>query len=94
VKIVRIRIGGKMFVLRDGQDPEKLKSEVVAAARSGADFVDFETAEGVAVSALITPHVVVRLWSIEQTADAHAQAQHPFVTEHTVPDDAENHFDA
>lgn len=91
--IARIRIGGKMFVLKDGQDPERLKRDIVAAARSGADFVEFETAEGVAVSALITPHVVVRLWAIEQSDDASAQSSHPFVSEHTVPDANGTHFD-
>jgi len=94
VKIVRIRIGGKMFVLGEAQDLEKLKRDIVAAARSGADFVAFETTEGIAVSALITPHVVVRMWELEQTADASTQGAHPFVTEHTVPDTAEGHFDS
>jgi len=93
VKIVRIRIGGKMFVLGEHQDFDKLKREIVAAARSGADFVGFETAEGISVSALISPHVVVRMWEIDQPADASAQSAHPYVTEHTVPENAEEHFD-
>ena len=94
MKIVRIRIGGKMFVLGEHQDFEKLKRDIVSAARSGADFVSFETAEGISVSALISPHVVVRMWEVEQTADAATQGTHPFVTEHTVPDTAEGHFDS
>lgn len=93
MKIVRIRIGGKMFVLGSDQDFETLKRDIVAAARSGADFVSFETAEGISVSALISPHVVVRMWEVEQAADAAAQGTHPFVTEHTVPDIAEGHFE-
>ena len=92
MKIARIRIGGKMFVLGSTQDLEKLKSDIVAAARSGADFVGFETAEGISVSALISPHVVVRIWEVDQPADTATQGGHPFVTEHTVPD-AEGHFE-
>jgi len=92
MKISRIRIGGKMFVLGKSQDFDQLKSDIVAAARSGADFVDFETTEGVAVSALITPNVVVRMWELDQTPDASTQAAQPFVTEHTVPE-AEGHFE-
>jgi hypothetical protein len=94
VKTVRIRIGGKMFVLGEHQDFDKLKRDIVAAARSGADFVAFETAEGISVSALISPHVVVRMWEIEQPADTSAQGAHSFVTEHTVPEHAEGHFES
>jgi hypothetical protein len=92
VKIARIRIGGKMFVLGTTQDLEKLKRDIVAAARSGADFVGFETAEGISVSALISPHVVVRMWEVDQPADTGTQGAQPFVTEHTVPE-AEGHFE-
>jgi len=94
VKTVRIRIGGKMFVLGEDQDLETLKRDIVAAARSGADFVAFETTGGVGVSALITPHVVVRMWEMDQPADAATQGGQPFVTEHTMPDTAEGHFDS
>jgi hypothetical protein len=65
MKVTKIRIGGRMFILDPEQDLDELRSDIVAAATSGADFVQFSTAGNVRVSALVTPHLPVRISEIE-----------------------------
>ena len=69
MKVAKIRIGGRMFILDPEQDLDRLRSDIVAAATSGADFVHFATAGNVKVSALVTPHLPVRISEIETTPE-------------------------
>jgi len=65
MKVTKIRIGGRMFILDPQQDLDQLRAEITAAATSGANFVYFTTAGGVAVSALVTPYLPVRISVID-----------------------------
>jgi hypothetical protein len=69
MKVAKIRIGGRMFILDPEQDLDGLRRDIVAAASSGADFVHFVTAGNVAVSALVTPYLPVRISEIETTPE-------------------------
>jgi len=69
MRVAKIRIGGRMFILSPEQDLDVLRRDIVAAATSGAGFVHFTSATNVAVSALVTPHLPVRISEIETTAE-------------------------
>jgi len=69
MKVAKIRIGGRMFILDPAQDIEQLRQEIVVAATSGAGFVHFRSAAGVAVSALVTPHLPVRISEVERESE-------------------------
>jgi len=86
MKVTKIRIGGRMFILDPEQDLEALRRDIVAAAASGADFVQFSTAGNVRVSALVTPYLPVRISEIESPVEQLAASEnvasvvdeHPF----------------
>ena len=69
MRVAKIRIGGRMFVLDPETDVDTLRREIVDAAASGADFVHFETAGGISVSALVTPHLPVRISEYDTAAE-------------------------
>ena len=75
MKVAKIRIGGRMFILDPGQDLDELRRDIVAAAASGADFVYFATAGNVRVSALVTPYLPVRISEVESAAEHLAESE-------------------
>ncbi|MFU8946622.1 hypothetical protein ACLRGF_07785 [Mycetocola zhadangensis] len=78
MKMTTVRVDGQMFVLKPGEDVEKLKAEVTEAARSGAGFVEFETVGRSTLSVMVTPHVGVRFESIEKVdAEVEQWETHP-----------------
>lgn len=86
MKVTKIRIGGRMFILDPEQDLDGLRREIIAAVASGADFVQFTTAGNVRVSALVTPHLPVRISEIDAPVEHVAASEdvtgvvdeHPF----------------
>jgi hypothetical protein len=69
MRVAKIRIGGRMFILSQEQDLDVLRRDIVAAATSGAGFVHFTSATNVAVSALVTPYLPVRISEIETASE-------------------------
>ncbi|MDY0908845.1 hypothetical protein [Microbacterium sp. CFBP9034] len=69
MKIDRVRVDGQMFILEPGQDVGSLQDQILAAARDGAGFVQFDTVGRSRVSVLITPRVAVRFEVIERDAE-------------------------
>ena len=65
--ITQLRIDGQVFFLTAETDRLALKSEIVAAVRSGADFVTFNTHGHGEVDVLMTPHIPVRFETVERT---------------------------
>lgn len=92
VTVTKIRIGGKMFILDPGEDVEALEQSIAAAAAAGSGFVRFATAGHVVVSALVTPHLPVRISRIDNSTAQQSGPADPF-----MPDDAHlgsaAHFD-
>jgi len=93
MKVAKIRIGGRMFILDPEQDVEQLRSDIVAAAASGAGFVSFETAAHVSVSALVTPHLPVRISQFETGVEQSAPSGQAAPGTDDLPFAAGSHFD-
>jgi len=93
MKVAKIRIGGRMFILDPSQDLDALRRDIVAAASSGADFVYFDTAGHVSVSALVTPHLPVRISEIDTTAEQAADGENVAQPVDEPPFSAGVHFD-
>jgi len=87
--VTKIRIGGKMFILDPDEDVDALERSIASTAANGSGFVRFATAGHVKVSALVTPHLPVRISVIEHSGDE------PFEPADDVdsPLDADAHFD-
>lgn len=93
MKVAKIRIGGRMFILDQGQDLDALRRDIVAAAASGADFVHFETAGHISVSALVTPYLPVRISEFESNAEQSAPSDSAAVLAEDPPFADGAHFD-
>ena len=93
MKVAKIRIGGRMFILDPDQDLDVLRRDIVAAAASGAGFVFFETAGHISVSALVTPHLPVRISEFESVADNSAESDRAAPIADEPPFDDGAHFD-
>ncbi|WP_374946270.1 hypothetical protein [Agreia sp.] len=70
MKINKVRIDGQVFFLDPEQDLDTLKADVVAAARSGADLVEFKIVGAGTLFVLVTPTIGVRFEVIERTEAA------------------------
>jgi hypothetical protein len=93
MKVVKIRIGGRMFILDPEQNLDVLRDDIVAAASSGAGFVSFETAGHITVSALVTPYLPVRISEIETTAEQAAASDQAGPIAEDPPFAVGAHFD-
>lgn len=67
MKILKVRFDGQMFLLAPEQDVDETKRAIVAAAREGSDFVDFQTVGHGTISLLVTPNLPVRFEMIERS---------------------------
>lgn len=67
--VVKVRFDGQTFLLDPHQDIDETKRTIVAAAREGADFVDFQTVGHGTISLLVTSNLSVRFEVIERTAE-------------------------
>lgn len=56
---VTMRVNGAPFMLAQGQGPERIKNDVVAAARDGAEFVTVSLFGNRSLDVLVTPGVSV-----------------------------------
>lgn len=93
MKVTKIRIGGKMFILDPDQDVDALERSIAAAAASGSGFVRFATAGHVIVSALVTPYLPVRISEIDHPEDHQFDAAEKFLPAQDSPLGADTHFD-
>lgn len=83
MKVHKLKVDGQTFILAPDQDIETLQSEILAAAREGAGFVQFVTVGRSQVRALITPYVGVRFEVMERDEDEIAAWEHsPPVIDH------------
>ncbi|WP_210508208.1 hypothetical protein [Naasia sp. SYSU D00057] len=75
-----VRIHDVTFYLAQNHDPEKLKEEIVRAAKAGAGFVSFMEVGNRVVSALITAGVTVVMEQEQVEADIRddGDARYPF----------------
>jgi hypothetical protein len=69
MKILKVRFDGQMFLLAPEQDVDETKRAIVAAAREGSDFVDFQTVGHGTISLLVTPNLPVRFEMIERSEE-------------------------
>ena len=92
MKVAKIRIGGRMFIIDPAEDLDALRDDIVAAAASGAGFVHFHTAGHIAVSALVTPHLPVRISEFESATDSAPSDQAAPIAEEP-PFAVGSHFD-
>jgi hypothetical protein len=67
MRVNKVRFDGQTFLLDPEQDVDETKRAIVAAARTGSDFVDFRTVGHGTISLLITPNLPVRFEIIEKT---------------------------
>lgn len=89
MRIIKARVDGQMFILSPGTDVAALKSQVVAAARGGADFLDFGTVGHGVVSVLITSMIPVRFEVLDRSQEQVDEwEQHPPFIDGLVDADA------
>ena len=69
MRVVKVRFDGQFFLLDPEQDVDETKRLIVAAARDGADFVDFRTIGHGTISLLVTPTMPVRFETIERSQE-------------------------
>ena len=67
MRVIKVRFDGQTFLLDPAQDVSDTKQAIVAAARTGSDFVDFRTVGHGTISLLVTPNLPVRFETIERT---------------------------
>jgi hypothetical protein len=78
MKVNKVRFDGQTFLLDPEQGLDETKRAIVAAARGGADFVDFRTVGHGTISLLITSTLPVRFEVIERSEDELEQLEaHP-----------------
>jgi hypothetical protein len=78
VQVTKVRIDGQFFILADTQPVERLKEEIVRAARAGGAFVDFATIGRGLVSVFVSNTLAVRFQAIERTPAQVAEwTEHP-----------------
>jgi hypothetical protein len=56
---VTMSVNGAPYMLAQGQDPEQIKNDVVAAARDGAGFVTVSVFGNRSLDVLVTPGVPI-----------------------------------
>ena len=56
---VTMSVNGAHYMLAQGQDPDRIKDEVTAAARDGAEFVTVSVFGNRSVDVLVTPGVPI-----------------------------------
>ena len=64
-------VNGAPYMLAQGQDPEQIKNDVVAAARDGADFVTVSVFGNRSLDVLVTPGVPITFESETMDFDPH-----------------------
>jgi len=69
MKINKVRFDGQTFLLDPDQDLAETKQAIVAAAREGSDFVDFQVLGHGTISLLVTPNLPVRFEIIERSEE-------------------------
>jgi carotenoid cleavage dioxygenase-like enzyme len=67
--ITKLRIDGQVFFLPEDTDIPVLKQLIVAAVRTGAEFVEFDTHGHGSVSVLMTQQIPVRFEVVDRTED-------------------------
>jgi hypothetical protein len=67
--ITKVSFDGQTFLLNADQDLAETKKAIVSAVRDGSDFVDFRTIGHGTISLLVTPHVPVRIQTIDRTEE-------------------------
>ena len=67
MKINKVRFDGQTFLLDPDQDLAETKQAIVAAAREGSDFVDFQVVGHGTISLLVTPNLPVRFEILERS---------------------------
>jgi hypothetical protein len=67
--VTKVRFDGQVFLLDPAHDVESTKQRIVAAAREGADFVDFQTVGHGTISLLVTQNLPIRFETIERSED-------------------------
>lgn len=64
--VTKLGIDGQVFYLTDETDIDELRRRIVAAARGGAEFVEFEAHGRGHVAVLVTAHLPVRIETVER----------------------------
>lgn len=92
--IHKVHIDGQTFILTAGQDVSALKVGILAALKTGAGFVEFETVGRGIVAVLVTPNLPVRFETIERTEEqVTAWEEHPPIIEDSQNFDIDNFYD-
>jgi len=68
---VTMSVNGAPYILAQGQDPEQIKNDVVAAARDGAEFVTVSVFGNRSLDVLVTPGVPITFESETVDFDPH-----------------------
>ena len=68
-------VNGAPYMLAQGQDPEQIKNDVVAAARDGAEFVTVSVFGNRSLDVLVTPGVPITFES--ETVDFDPRRRRP-----------------
>lgn len=68
---VTMSVNGAPYMLAQGQDPEQIKNDVVAAARDGADFITVSVFGNRSLDVLVTPGVPITFESETVDFDPH-----------------------
>lgn len=75
MNITKVSFDGQTFLLDPDQDVADTKKAIVSAARDGSDFVDFQTIGHGTISLLVTPHVPVRIQTIDRSEEQISRMQ-------------------
>jgi hypothetical protein len=69
MRVNKVRFDGQTFLLDPIQDLAETKKAIVAAAREGSDFVDFQVLGHGTISLLVTPNLPVRFEILDRSEE-------------------------
>lgn len=93
--IHKLHIDGQTFILTVSQNVPALKSSIVAALKTDAGFVEFETVGRGIVAVLVTQNLPVRFETVERTDEQLLEWEaHPPRIEDGRSFDFDSFFDA